>query len=159
MFLSQEVNQRKRGGPDPDILLEMHKPISDMKEIMPELLTSFPVKNMIDICIQKKEEGVIKTNKEFRLIAQSLTAAKNNEIDTNILKNNLINFFSKTDYSPERVYHETAEDLFQFKHIKKNSESFLKELKLFDFQSLDQQQKQEVLSVLEEIIKVINQAL
>jgi ParB/RepB/Spo0J family partition protein len=159
IFLNQEINQRKREGPDPDILLEMHKPISDMKLIMPDILKSFSVKKMIDACIKKKEEGVIKANKEFRLIAQSLTAAKNNEIDVDTLKRNLVNFFSNIEYSPERVYHETAEDLFHFKHIKKNSEYFLKELKLFDFESLDQQKKQEVLSILAEILIVIKQTL
>lgn len=159
MFLSQEINQRKREGPDPDILLEMHRPISDMKKIMPELLQSFSVKQMIDVCIQKKESGVIKTNKEFRLIAQSLTAAKNKQIDLESLKRNLVSFFSKPEYSPERVYHETAEEFFHFKHIKKNSETFLKELQLFDFDSLDRDKMQEVHSILEQILEVIKQKL
>jgi len=157
MFLSQEVNQLKKEGPDPDILLEMHKPISDMQKLMPEVFKSFPIKRIIDISINKKEAGVIKTNKEFRLIAQSLTAAKKNEIDIVTLKNNLLNYFSKIDYTPERVYQETAKNLYQFKQIKKDSESFLRQLRLFDFESLDKGKKKEVRYILEEILKTIKQ--
>jgi ParB family transcriptional regulator, chromosome partitioning protein len=155
MFLHNEVTQRKGEGPDPDILLEMHKPIQDIKEMMPDLLHQFPVKKIIDICIRKKEEGVIRTNKEFRLIAQSLTAARKGEISKPDLQINLQRFFSDVSYAPERVYHETAETLYQFKSIKKNSESFLKELQLFDFDELDRLRRNEVLSILEEIVKVI----
>jgi ParB family chromosome partitioning protein len=159
LFLHNEVNQKRNEGPDPDILLEMHKPILDIKEMMPELLNQFPIKEIIDVCIKKKEEGVIKTNKEFRLIAQSLTAAKKEEIDSNELQHNLVKFFSNVDYTPERVYQETAEVLYQYKSIKKNSETFLKELQLFDFEDLDNQRKNEVLNILEEIVKVIKATL
>ena len=159
MFLKNEVNQRKKEGPDPDILLEMHKPISDIKELMPDLLQIFSIKQMIDSCIKKKEEGVVKSNKEFRLIAQSLNAAKKDEIDTNSLRHNLLSFFSNVDYSPERVYQETAEELYQFKNIKKNSESFLSQLRLFDFEHLEGDKKSEVLSILKEILVIIKKAL
>lgn len=159
LFLHNEVHQKRNEGPDPDILLEMHKPILDIKEMMPELLNQFPIKEIIDVCIRKKEEGVIKTNKEFRLIAQSLTAAKKEEIDSNELQHNLVKFFSNVDYTPERVYQETAEVLYQYKSIKKNSETFLKELQLFDFEDLDNQRKNEVLNILEEIVKVIKATL
>lgn len=158
MFLDQEILQRKKQGPDPDILMEMHKPISDIQEIMPDLIESFPVKKIIDICIQKKEDGIIKANKEFRLIAQALTAAKKDEIDVDSLRKNLAKFFSNIEYSPERVYHETAEELYQFKNIKKNSESLLQQLKLFDFASLDGERKREVRSILQEIINFINRS-
>lgn len=158
MFLKHEISQKGTEGPDPDILLEMHKPINDIKEIMPELLNEFSIKDIIDVCIQKKEQGVIKANKEFRLISQSLTAAKNHEINKSELKKNLRRFLTNIEYTPERVYHETAESLYQFKHIKKNSETFLKELKQFDFKSLDLKSRNEVLSILEEIIKTIKKS-
>ena len=159
LFLHNEANQKRNEGPDPDILLEMHKPIFDIKEMMPDLLNQFPIRDIIDVCIRKKEEGVVKTNKEFRLIAQSLTAAKKGEINSNDLKQNLTKFFSNVEYTPERVYQETAEVLYQYKSIKKNSETFLKELKLFDFEDLDIQRKNEVLNILEEIVKVIKATL
>jgi ParB family transcriptional regulator, chromosome partitioning protein len=155
MFLKHEVSQKGTEGPDPDILLEMHKPINDIKYIMPELLNEFSVKTIIDSCIQKKEQGIIKANKEFRLVSQSLTAAKNGEINKMDLKRNLRRFLTNIEYTPERVYHETAETLYQFKHIKKNSESFLRELKLFDFNSIDTEKRNEVISILEEILKTI----
>lgn len=158
IFLNQEINQRKREGPDPDILLEMHRPISDMKEIMPDVLKSFPIIDIITSCIRKKELGIVKSNKEFRMIAKSLTAAKNNEIDKRSLKKNLIQFFTKIEYSPERVFRETAENLYQYKHIKKNSESFLKELQFFDFKALDDDKRDEIIGILNNILKVIKKA-
>ncbi len=159
MFLTNEANQKKNEGPDPDILLEMHRPISEIAEMMPALNRSFTVKSMIDACIRKKDEGVIKTNKEFRLISQALTAAKNNEIDKYSLERNLVLFFSNTEYSPEKLYHDTAQSLYQFKQIKKDSESFLKELQLFDFTLLDQEKKYELLTILEKISTIIKSTL
>lgn len=156
MFLFNEVNQRKGEGPDPDILLEMHKPISDIREIMPSIFEEFSEKEIIDICIEKKETGVIKTNKEFRLISKSLTAAKKDEISITQLEKNLIAFFKTKDFAPDKVYRQSAEVIYQFKAIKKNSESFLKELQEFDFDTLDEQKKEEVLDILEQIVKLIN---
>ena len=103
-----------------------------------------------------KKDGIIKANKEFRLIAQSLTAAKKEEINFENLKEGLIKFFTQPEYTPERVYHETAEEHYQFKSIKKSSESFLQQLRLFDFESLDNSKKNEVRSLLQEIIEIIN---
>ncbi|MEO6838607.1 MAG: ParB/RepB/Spo0J family partition protein [Ginsengibacter sp.] len=155
MFLQNEVILKKGDGPDPDILLELHKPILDIKEMIPDLLNQFSIKQIIDTCIIKKEKGIIKSNKEFRLISQSLTAARKHEIDINQLKDNLERFFSDIRYTPEDVYREAAEDLYQFKHIKKNSESFLNQLKLFDFEELDENRRDEVISILQEIMNFI----
>lgn len=159
MFLQNEVSNKKGEGPDPDILLELHKPIDDIKDLIPQLLDQFSIKQIIDTCIRKKESGVVKTNKEFRLISQSLTAARKNEIDIHQLQKNLERFFLDDRYTPENVYQETAETLYQFKHIKRNSESFLNELKLFDFQELDKDRRVEVLSILQEIMNFIKSTL
>lgn len=156
MFLDQEISGSLKGGPDPDILMEMHRPIADMREIMPDVIQMIPVKEMIDICIQKKESGIIKTNKEFRLIAQSLTAAKKEGVHINELKEGIVKFFTNLEYTPAEVYHETAEEHYQFKNIKKSSESFLQQLRLFDYDSLDQIKKNEVRAILEEILEIIN---
>jgi ParB family transcriptional regulator, chromosome partitioning protein len=159
MFLQNEVSNKKGEGPDPDILLELHKPIDDIKDLIPQLLDQFSIKQIIDTCIRKKESGVVKTNKEFRLIAQSLTAARKDEIDIHQLQKNLERFLLDDRYTPENVYQETAETLYQFKHIKRNSESFLNELKLFDFQELDKDRRVEVLSILQEIMNFIKSTL
>ncbi len=159
MFLTNEVNRKDKEGPDPDILLEMHKPIQDMKEVMPDIIDKFSIRGIINICIQKKEEEVIKTNKEFRLIAQSLTAVKKQEIDFKILHRNLNRFFSEVNYTPDRVYHETAETLYHYKNIKRSSESFLKELKSFELKNLDADKRREMVSILREIINTIKSSI
>ncbi len=159
MFLNQEVSSNKNDGPDPDILMEMHKPISDMKLVVPEIFDSFSIKQIIDVCIRKKEDKVIKTNKEFRLIGQSLSAAKKNEISTDNLRDGLFKFFAQFEYTPEKVFHETAEEHYQYKNIKKTTESYLDQLRLFDFQSLDNIKKREVRDLLETLLDVINRTI
>ncbi|HVW12872.1 MAG TPA: ParB/RepB/Spo0J family partition protein [Mucilaginibacter sp.] len=159
MFLHNEVYQKKGIGPDPDILLEMHKPIEDMRDIMPSLLEDFSIKNIIDACIEKKERGIIKANKEFRLISKSLTAARKDEINVSQLERNLYSFFSILDYSPENVYRHSAETVYLYKSIRKNSESFLSELKDFDFNSIDAEKRNEVLHILNQIALVISRNL
>lgn len=159
MFLVSEVNKRDKEGPDPDILLEMHRPIQDIKEVMPDLIRKFSIKGIIDMCIQKKEESVIKTNKEFRLIAQSLTAVKKQEIDFKILRRNLDRFFSEVNYTPDKVYHETAETFYHYKSIKRSSESFLIELRSFELKNLDNEKRREMVSILREILDTIKNSI
>jgi ParB family chromosome partitioning protein len=159
MFLDQEINSQKNEGPDPDILMEMHRPIQDMQLIMPEIFNELSVKSIIDTCIQKKADGIIKTNKEFRLIAQSLTAVKKENLSSHDLKESLLKFFSIHEYTPEQVYHESAEEHYQFKNIKKSTEAYLKQLSLFDFDNLDTQKREEVSTLLSRLLDIINRTL
>ena len=159
MFLDQEVNSQKKEGPDPDILMEMHRPIQDMQEIMPGIFNDLSVKQIIDTCIQKKEDGIIKTNKEFRLIAQSLTAVKKDNLPADELKEGLQKFFTIHEYTPEQVYHESAEEHYQFKNIKKSTEAYLEQLSLFDFNHLDSQKRDEVRNLLTRLLDLINRSI
>ena len=52
---------------DPDILTKIQRPIKQKKNQMPEVLEKYPISKIIDSCIKKKAEGIIKKNKEFRL--------------------------------------------------------------------------------------------
>lgn len=159
MFLDQEINNLKKEGPDPDILMEMHRPIQDMQEIMPEVFNELSVKRIIDTCIQKKADGIIKTNKEFRLIAQSLTAVKRDNLPVDELKEGLLKFFTIHEYTPEQVYHESAEEHYQFKSIKKSTETYLEQLSLFDFNHLDRQKRDEVRELLTRLLEIINRTI
>ncbi len=154
-FLISEITGKKDSGPDPDILLEMHRPIQEIKEQMPQLLDEYSIYSIINACIEKKDLGIIKNNKEFRLISQSLSAAKKGEIDSLILRENLERLFSNVAYTPSMLFHETAETLYRYKSTIKASESFLEVLKRADFGSLDQEQKDEVRLKFNELLQII----
>jgi hypothetical protein len=160
MFLTSEIESKKGDeGPDPDILLEMHRPIKDLQEVFPEFIEKFPVKRIIDACIIKKEENIIRNNKEFRMIAQSLTAAKKNEINQQKLLSNLQKFILNVDYTPEKLFHETAESLYQFKHLVKSSETFIDELESFDFQNLDDKKYNQLSVLLKKILQLLDKTV
>lgn len=155
-FLTSEITGKKDSGPDPDILLEMHRPIQEIKEQMPTILNQYSIYNIIDSCINKKENGIIKNNKEFRLISQSLSAAKRGEIDSLILEQNLESFFSNINYTPSMLFHATAESLYKYKSTLKASQSLIDLITQTDFSSLDNDKKQEIRTMFNELLQMIS---
>jgi hypothetical protein len=151
MFLSSEVSNDYRNGPDPDILLEMHRPIQEMKVFLPQIFKRFSIKEMIDVCITKKNEEVIRNNKEFRLISQAFTALRKGEVNEERLERSLVNFFTYTKYTPTTLFHETAENFYQYKLVIKTSESLIKVFSDLDFDSLDKRQRDDFRRLYEQL--------
>jgi ParB family transcriptional regulator, chromosome partitioning protein len=143
-FLQYEVHKTDNEQPDPDILLEMHKPIHDMLEIMPSIIDDFSIEQIIDVCIEKKQSGIISNNKEFRLISKSLTAAKNGELSVSVLENQLRKFFELRDYSPEELYHSTSETFYHYQSELKVSKSLFELLSNFELNTLDAPKKNQL---------------
>jgi ParB family chromosome partitioning protein len=137
-FLQYEIDGKPDDDlPDPDILLEMHKPIRDMKEIMPSVLNDIGIDAMIDVCIEKKFAGTITTNKQFRLLSKSLNAVKSGELSSRDLEPQIRRFFSEVDYTTEELYHNTSEGFYRYQTVLKTSKSLFDLLDGFQFQSLD----------------------
>lgn len=154
-FLELEIEGKSNEDqPDPDILLEMHKPISDMKEIMPQIISEFQVEGIIDMCIEKKFNGTITTNKQFRLLSKSLTAAKKGELQISLLENEVRKFFSEPNYSAEQLYHSTSEIFYQYQSVIKTSKSLFDLLSDFQLSELDNDRRGELES---ELIKLLDQ--
>lgn len=153
-FLEYEIGTSDEK-PDPDILLEMHKPIKDIQQLMPEILDLYSISDIIDICIQKKKHGVINNNKEFRLINKTLNAAKNGQLPLNQVKQQIENFFSDISFSPEDLYHKTSEDFYKYQSVLKTSKSLSQLLTDFNLSSLDFQSKELLERELEKLLQQI----
>lgn len=154
-FLELEIEGKAEDQPDPDILLEMHKPISDMREIMPEIIDEFQVDGIIDMCIEKKFNGTITTNKQFRLLSKSLTAAKKGELDVGSLTNEVRRFFSNPEYSAEQLYQSTSEVFYQYQSVIKTSKSLFDLLRDFQVNELDTNRKDELENELARLLEQI----
>ncbi|MFP9117398.1 ParB/RepB/Spo0J family partition protein [Flavobacterium sp. RNTU_13] len=150
-FLEYEIGPSNEK-PDPDILLEMHKPIKDIGQLMPELLKNHNIGEIIDICIDKKDKGVIRNNKEFRLINKTLNAAKDGQIPIDQVKNQIERFFNDINFSPEDLYQSTSQNFYKYQSVLKTSKSLSQLLIDFDFNSLDYESKRNLESELEKLL-------
>lgn len=150
-FLTSEIEGEREQGEDPDILLEMYKPIQDMKSIMPELIEKYPIPIIIDSCIQKKSKGIIKNNKEFRLLSKSLAAVKKGKIRSSVLKDKLEKFITKLDVTPEKIYKATSESIYQVESIIKVAKNLYEELNELDLRTINSSEKKEIDLVLKKL--------
>lgn len=153
-FLDYEIGNSE-DKPDPDILLEMHKPLRDMKDIMPEIFRQFSVERIIDISIDKKRNGTITNNKQFRLITKTLNAAKNGELNIRDVEYQMEKFLTIPRFSPEDLYQSTSETFYRFQSIIKASKSLSDLLDNFEIESLDSARRTELENQLEHLLSQI----
>lgn len=153
-FLLSEIEGKKEEGADPDILLEMYKPIQEIKLQMPEVIQKYPVAKIIDSCIQKKATGVIRANKEFRLLSKSLTASRKGKIMRNILKDKIVSFITQIDVTPERIYKSTSEAFYQVETIIKSTNKLYEELNDLNVKKIGLEEKNEIRTNLNRLINL-----
>jgi hypothetical protein len=154
-FLDSEIRGKPELGADPDILLEMHRPIRQIKLLMPDLLKEYPISKIIDSCIKKKAKEVIKTNKEFRFISKCLTAAKGKSVNPQRLKEEIIGFIKNINTTPESIYKKTAEAFYQIDSVNKSVETLIHELNDLNLSNITHVDKAEVAKKLKRLIKLI----
>ena len=154
-FLDSEIRGKPEAGADPDILLEMHRPIKQMKQIMPDILKKYSVSKIIDACIKKKAKAVIKTNKEFRFISKCLTAAKSKSVNPQRLKEEIIGFINNINTTPESIYKKTAEAFYQIDSVNKSVISLIDELNDLNLANITHFDKDEVTKKLKKLIRLI----
>ena len=85
-FLDSEKKEKPDRGVDPDILMEMHRPIRQIKELFPDFLKKYSVPRIIDACIRKKAKDTIKNNREFRYLSKALIATKNGKVRSEVMQ-------------------------------------------------------------------------
>ncbi len=127
-FMESELKETPDKGMDPDILAEMSQPIKIIEEHLPEFLKIYSKEKIIDACIKKKAEDVIKTNRDFRLLTKSLNAMKNGNVRKELMFDKLESFVKDLSVTPQVIYEDTSEALYQIDSIIKKSESLIKEL-------------------------------
>ena len=158
-FLESEKKEKPDKGVDPDILSEMHRPIKQIKKLMPDFIKKYTIKKIIDACIDKKANNIIVTNKEFRLLSKSLTAAKKGDIRKEVLQDKLTEFVLKREITPMNIYEATSELVYQIKKIIKISDELYYELSNIDLRRLADSEKNDLRGQLEKIVKIINAKL
>jgi len=154
-FLRSEIKGNPEPGADPDILLEMHRPIKQIKQIMPEILEQYSVSKIIDSCIKKKAKEIIKTNKEFRFLSKCLTAAKGRRINPHRLKEEIIGFIKNISTTPESIYKKTSEAFYQIDSVNKSVEALINELNDLNLANITHPDKADVTKKLKKLIKLI----
>jgi ParB family transcriptional regulator, chromosome partitioning protein len=129
-FLDAELKEKsdRTKGLDPDILAEMHTPIQKIKKVLPNFLDEYSVKKIIDACIKKKANDVIKTNREFRLLAKALTATERGSIRKAVMFDKLEKFVSDINVTPQDIYDQTAATLYQVESILKKTGVVIQEI-------------------------------
>jgi ParB/RepB/Spo0J family partition protein len=155
-FLKSEIDGNEEQGADPDILLEMHRPIQEIKLQMPEVLKEYSVAKIIDACIKKKAKGVIKTNKEFRLLSKALDASKKGKIRHQVVKEKIIDFIKRVEVTPESIYKSTSEAIYQVESILKTTNHLVNELNDLNISSISREEKISIADAIKKLIKLFN---
>jgi ParB family transcriptional regulator, chromosome partitioning protein len=154
-FLRSEIEGDPESGADPDILLEMYRPIRQMRQLMPEIFDKYPIPKIIDSCIKKKAREVIKTNKEFRFISKCLTAAKVKRANPARIKEEIIGFINNINTTPESIYKKTAEAYYQIDSVNKSVEALIGELNDLNLANITHTDKAQVTDRLKNLLKII----
>lgn len=156
-FLESETKENPDKGYDPDILAEMRKPIDQIKIQIPNLLKKYSEEKIIDACIRKKTNNIVRNNREFRLLSKTLQAEKEGKIRTDVLEEKLIQFIKVLEISPEKIYLDTSETIFQIKQILSKTNLLFDEIQNLDIRKLKSDEKEELTASLSELTSLIKQ--
>ena len=126
--MESELKEVPDKGMDPDILAEMHAPIKIIEDQLSEFLRKYSKEKIIDACIKKKANGIIKTNRDFRLITKSLFAMKKGNVRKEVMFEKLESFIKDLEVTPQHIFEQTAETIYQVDSILKKTDSLIKEL-------------------------------
>jgi len=154
-FMESELKETPEKWMDPDILAEMHAPIKIVEDELPEFLKKYSKEKIIDACVKKKANGIIKTNRDFRLLTKSLTAMKKGNVRKEVIFEKLESFIRDLEYTPQHIFEQTSETIYQVDSILKKTDSLIKEVQNLN---LDQVTKEEKIR-LEENLKRLTDLL
>ena len=159
IFFESEKKEKPDKGVDPDILVEMRKPIKEIEKQMPELIKEYPIKTIIRACIDKKAHNIIERNKDFRLLSKALTASKKGEIRKEVLKDKIADFIKNVDVSPNDVFKATSEVVYQFKAIIKNSKTLYEEIANIDTTKMSHDEMRQLKKELDKLVGLVNEKI
>jgi ParB family transcriptional regulator, chromosome partitioning protein len=143
-FMDNELKEDKdkNKGMDPDILGEMHAPIKIIKEELPEFLKKYSQEKIIDACVKKKANGIIKTNREFRILKKSLsTIKKEGGVRKEVMYEKLEEFIKVLEVTPQKIFEETSETIYQVDSILKKTEALIKEVQNINLNLITREEK------------------
>ena len=148
-FMQSEMKEVPNKGMDPDILAEMHAPIKIIEQDLPDFLKKYNKEKIIDACIKKKAKGIIKTNREFRQLKKSLSAMKKGNPRKEVMFDHLESFVRNLEITPQYVFEQTAEAIYQIESILKKTDLLVKELQNLNTNQMTKKEKERLRNGLE----------
>jgi ParB family transcriptional regulator, chromosome partitioning protein len=143
-FLESENMDQPLKGMDPDILSEMHAPIKIIEKELPEFLKKYSKEKIIDACVKKKANEIIKTNRDFRLLTKSLNAMKNGNVRKEVIFEKLESFVKQLEVTPISIFEETSETVYQVDSIIKKTEALIKEVQNLNLNQVTREERKQI---------------
>lgn len=154
-FMNSEMKEEPVKGMDPDILAEMHAPIKIIEQEIPQFFRRFSKDKIIDACIKKKAKGIIKTNRDFRALTKSLSAMKKGGVRKEVMLEKLESFIRDIDVTPQSIFEDTSETIYQIDSIIKKTELLIKEVQNLNLNQVTKNEKNKI----EKYVAVLTQLL
>jgi ParB/RepB/Spo0J family partition protein len=155
-FMESELKETPDKGMDPDILAEMSQPLKIIEGHLPEFLKKYNKEKIIDACIKKKANDIIKTNRDFRLLTKSLSAMKKGNVRKEVMFEKLESFINELSITPQIIYEDTSETLYQIDSIIKKSDTLIKELMNLNLNQITKEEKTQLktnLKILSDLLR------
>lgn len=140
-FMESELKENPDKGMDPDILAEMHAPIKIIDEELPEFFQKYSKEKIIDACVKKKANDIIKTNRDFRLLTKSLMAMKRGNVRKKVMFEKLEAFIKDLEFTPQHIFEQTSESIYQVDSILKKTDTLIKELQNLNLNKITEEEK------------------
>lgn len=158
-FLESETSDEPVKGMDPDILSEMHAPLKIIEKELPEFLKKYSKEKIIDACIDKKANDIIKTNRDFRLLTKSLNAMKNGNVRKEVIFEKLEEFIKELNVTPNSIFEETSETIYQVDSILRKTEVLIKEVQNLNLNQVTKEEKKQIKEYIEKLSLILNHKL
>ncbi|NWF90543.1 MAG: ParB N-terminal domain-containing protein [Ignavibacteriaceae bacterium] len=158
-FMASELKEEPDKGMDPDILAEMHAPIKIIEDELSEFLTKYSKEKIIDACVKKKASDIIKTNRDFRQLTKSLTAMKRGNVRKELMFDKLESFVKDLAVTPQQIFEQTSEAIYQVDSILKKTDLLIKELQNLNLNQITREEKSRLEDNLKRLTDLLNEKL
>jgi ParB family transcriptional regulator, chromosome partitioning protein len=158
-FMESELKEIPDKGMDPDILGEMHAPIKIIEEQLPAFLKKYNKERIIDACINKKANGIIKTNRDFRILTKSLTAMKKGGVRKEVMFDKLESFIKDLEVTPQNIFEETSETIYQLDSILKKTDILIKEVQNINLNQITRDERDRLETNLKKLTNLLKTKL
>ncbi|MEI6767143.1 MAG: ParB/RepB/Spo0J family partition protein [Bacteroidota bacterium] len=154
-FLESENMDEPIKGMDPDILSEMHSPIKLIEKELPEFLKKYSKERIIDACVKKKANDIIKTNRDFRLLTKSLNAMKKGNVRKEVIFEKLEAFVKELEVTPLSIFEETSETIYQVDSILKKTEILIKEVQNLNLNQVTKEERKQIKEYIDKLSLIL----
>ena len=154
-FMESEMKETPDKGMDPDILAEMHAPIKIIREELKDFYKKYNEEKIIDACMKKKANGIIKTNRDFRQLTKSLTAMKKGNVRKEVMFDKLESFIKDLEVTPQNIYEDTSEAVYQVDSIIKKTETLIREVQNLNLNQITREEKSAIEANLKKLTNLL----